>query len=215
MAPPMPHVIAIDGPGGSGKSTVAGRLAARLGWAHLDSGALYRALVCWALERRAWDAAELAGLVTDGALDCRWGRVVLHEKDLAKAIRSAEVTREVWRVADMPAVRKAINAYLRDLAGRRSSVAEGRDMGTAAFPKAPLKVFLDAHPDERARRRTGTESPADLAERSERDQTRKVGRLLPAPDAVVIDTTGIPAGEVVARILAEAEARGLTRDWRG
>ena len=205
-------VITIDGPGGSGKSTVAARVAERLGYAHLDSGALYRALTCWALEQARWDADDLAGLVRDGALTMTWGRVVLHDRDLTKAIRTPEISAQVYRVADLPLVRKAVNAFLRDLAARRPSVAEGRDMGTGAFPEAPLKVYLDAHPEERARRRAGQgtgETPEALAERVRRERDRKVGGLRPAADALQIDATDLTPEAVVDRILAAAAERGL------
>lgn len=205
-------VITIDGPGGSGKSTVAGRLAERLGFAHLDSGAIYRALTCWVLERGRLDEAELLRLLEDGSLTMTWGKVSLHDKDLSKAIRQPEVTSQVFRVADLPEVRKAVNSFLRDLAKRRSTVAEGRDMGTEAFPDAALKVFLDAHPEERARRRGAQgegETPEALAERVHRERARPVGGLKPAPDAFHIDATHIPADEVVDRIVAEARRLGL------
>ncbi len=205
-------IITIDGPGGSGKSTVAARVAEQLGYAHLDSGAVYRALTSWAIAQGRWDEAELAGLVQDGSLAMTWGKVVLHERDLTKAIRTPEVSAQVYRVADMPRVRKAVNAFLRDLAARRPSVAEGRDMGTEAFPEAPLKVYLDAHPEERARRRAnqGTgETPEALAERVRRELGRKVGGLRPAADALEIDATDLTPEAVVERILVAAADRGL------
>jgi cytidylate kinase len=205
-------IITIDGPGGSGKSTVAAQVAARLGYAHLDSGALYRALTCWAMAHAKWDEPELAGLVRDGVLAMTWGRVSIHDRDLTKAIRTPEVSAQVYRVADLPLVRKAVNAFLRDLAARRPSVAEGRDMGTEAFPEAPLKVYLDAHPEARARRRAGQgtgETPEALAERVQREIGRKVGGLRPAEDALEIDATDLTPEAVVTRILAVAAERGL------
>ena len=208
----MAKVITIDGPGGSGKSTVARLVAERLGWALLDSGAVYRALTCWGRETGSWDPEALASLLEDGSLDLSWGRVTLHEKDLSKAIREPAVTAEVWRVADLPGVRKAVNRFLRDLAERRPTVAEGRDMGTEAFPKAPLKIYLDASPEARALRRRlqgEGETPEALAERVRREKERTVGGLKAARDAVHIDATHIPAAAVVERILAAARERDL------
>ncbi len=205
-------IITIDGPGGSGKSTVAAKVAARLGYAHLDSGAAYRALACWAMARDTWDAAELAALVGGGALSLGAGGVALEGRDLTQAIRTPEVSAQVYRVADLPPVRAAVNAFLRGLAARRPSVAEGRDMGTEAFPEAPLKVYLDAHPEERARRRAGQgtgETPEALAERVQRERDRKVGGLRPATDALQIDATDLGPEAVVERILAAAAERGL------
>lgn len=214
MRLPMDRVgiITIDGPGGSGKSTVAARVAERLGYAHLDSGAAYRALTCWAMEQGRWDAVDLAGLVGGGPLSLARGRVVLQGRDLTQAIRTPEVSAQVYRVADLPLVRQAVNGFLRDLAASRPSVAEGRDMGTEAFPEAPLKVYLDAHPEARARRRAGQgtgETPEALAERVRREIGRKVGGLRPAADALEIDATDLTPEAVVTRILAAAAERGL------
>ena len=207
-------VIAIDGPGGSGKSTVASLLARRLRWRHLDSGAVYRALTAWAMamEGGAFSEPALVSLLQKGHLELLdGGRVTVEGRDLSAAIRTPVVTSEVWRVADMAGVRAAVNAYLRRLVSERPAVAEGRDMGRA-FPAAVLKVFLDAHPEERARRRgdQGTgESPQALAERVERDRRRPVGGLQAEPDAFHIDCTSIPPEEVVGLILAEAAKRGV------
>lgn len=208
----MAKVITIDGPGGSGKSTVARGVAERLGWALLDSGAVYRALTCWGRQTGCWDPGTLVALLEDGELEMGWGKVTLHGKDLSKAIREPSVTAEVWRVADLPEVRKAVNAFLRDLAEKRPTVAEGRDMGTEAFPKARLKVYLDASPEARAHRRGlqgEGETPEALADRVRRERERKVGGLKAAPDALHIDATHIPATEVIERIVQAARERGL------
>ena len=205
-------VIAIDGPGGSGKSTVASLVARRLGWRHLDSGAVYRALTAWAMEGGGFEAPGLVSLLEKDRLDLQdGGKVAVDGKDLSAAIRTPAVTAEVYLVADLTAVRAAVNAFLHRLVAVRPAVAEGRDMGTA-FPDAVLKVFLDAHPEERARRRgvQGTgESPEALAERVARDLKRAVGGLKAAPDAFHVDCTHIRAEEVVRLILAEAARRGV------
>lgn len=211
------RVITVDGPGGSGKSTVSSRVAAALGWSHLDSGALYRALACRALRDGDWDAATLAARVTGGSLRLDAGRVLLDGEDLSQPIRAPEVSAQVYRVADLPGVRAAINAYLHGRALAGPVVAEGRDMGTGAFPDAALKVFLDADPQVRALRRgaQGTETPEALAERVRRERERAVGGLKAAPDAFHVDATHLTVEEVVARILAEAAARGLGRGGEG
>ncbi len=205
-------VITLDGPGGSGKSTVASLLARRLGWRHLDSGAVYRALTCWAMGSGAFSAPALVALLQEGRLVLEdAGRVQVDGQDLSAAIRTPAVSAEVWRVADLTAVRAAVNAHLRRLVEAHPSVAEGRDMGQA-FPDAVLKIYLDAHPEERARRRgvQGTGETAEaLAARVEKDLRRTVGGLQAVPDAVHIDCTALPPQGVVDRILAEAAPRGV------
>jgi len=208
-------VIAIDGPGGSGKSTVASLLARKLLWRHLDSGAVYRALTAWAMDSGAFASPELAAVLEQGRLELLdGGRVKVDGRDLSTAIRTPAVTAEVYRVADLPVVRAAVNTHLRALAAVHPAVAEGRDMGTAAFPDAVLKIYLDAHPEERARRRGNqgpglAESPEALAERVARDLKRPVGALQAATDAFHVDCTAIPPEEVVRLVLAEAAKRGV------
>jgi cytidylate kinase len=212
-------VIAIDGPAGAGKSTVARALAARLGFTYLDSGAMYRCLALAALRRGAnLDAAgamtELAGSISI-SLD---GEVVeLDGEDVSAAIREPAVSEASSRVSVHPGVREAMVARQRELVATGSYVAEGRDIGTVVSPESPLKVFLTASAEERARRRaeqTGEDPAAVLAaqrERDRRDETREHSALHAAADAIEIDTTGISQDEVVAQIVSLASDRSLVR----
>jgi cytidylate kinase len=194
-------VVAIDGPAGAGKSTVARALASRLGVTYLDSGAMYRAVALASLERHA-DPAEIAR-----ALRIELGdRVLLDGRDVTELIRSREVSAAASRVAAEPAVRAAMVTEQRRLLAHGDWVAEGRDIGTVVAPAAELKVFLTADPHERARRRAdelGIEHAQVLAEqtiRDQRDSTRRESPLRPAEDAVVLDTTGLTVEQVVDRI---------------
>ncbi len=194
-------VVAIDGPAGAGKSTVARALAARLGFTYLDSGAMYRCVALASLQRRV-DPAEIAG-----ALRIELGeRVSLDSRDVTELIRSPEVSAAASSVAAEPAVRAAMVDEQRRLLARGDWVAEGRDIGTVVAPAAELKVFLTADPHERARRRAdelGIEHAQVLAEqtiRDQRDSTRRESPLRPAQDAVALDTTGLTVEQVVERI---------------
>lgn len=201
-------VIAIDGPAGAGKSTVARALAGALGFTYLDSGAMYRCVALLSLERPGEQPAALAA----GA-DIEVGeRVVLDGRDVSARIRTPDVSERASLVAADPAVREALVARQRALLAGGDWVAEGRDIGTVVAPDADLKVYLDADPAERARRRAaelGADAGAVLAEQSsrdERDSARAVSPLRAAQDAVVLDTTGLSVDDVVARIAALAGA---------
>ena len=198
-------VVAIDGPAGAGKSTVARAVASTLGYTYLDSGAMYR---CVAL---AWLA--LSGSVPPGdvAADVRiklGERVLLDGRDVTDAIRAPEVSEAASRVAADPAVRLAMVAQQRRLMDSGNWVAEGRDIGTVVRPDAEVKVFLTASPQERARRRAaelGEDVEQVLAEqriRDERDLTRADSPLRPADGSVELDTTGLSLDQVVARVVA-------------
>ncbi len=214
-----PLVLAIDGPAGAGKSTVARRAASRLGWAWLDSGAMYRAVTLIALERgiEPTDADRLAALAADLALTLgRDGTVTVAGRDVSRAIRTPEVTEAVSLVAAIPRVREVMVAHQRRFARENGAiVAEGRDIGTVVFPDARVKIWLDADPVERARRRASERSPgaavggAELAATQERmarrdrlDSTRAVAPLRPAPGAVRIDTTPMTPDEAVEAVLS-------------
>lgn len=210
-------VIAIDGPAGAGKSSVARAVAAALGFTYLDSGAMYRCVALSALEAAAdlGDAETLGRLAAGLEIDLRDGRVELDGRDVGTAIREPRVTEAASRVSVHAPVRAAMVARQRRLIESGSYVAEGRDIGTVVSPEAPLKVFLTASAEERARRRaaqSGEDEAAVLAaqsQRDERDESRQHGALRVAPDAIEIDTTGLSLDEVVARVVALARERDL------
>lgn len=198
-------LIAIDGPAGAGKSTVARALAKCLGFTYLDSGAMYRCVGLLALRRRD---DKPAGLAREARIAFADGRVTLDGEDVSAAIRTPAAAEAASRVAADPGVREALVAKQRELIALGDWVAEGRDIGTVVAPDAELKVYLTADASERARRRAA-ELGADLdsvlaeqAERDERDSTRAHSPLRAASDAVELDTTGLTAEQVVERIVA-------------
>ncbi len=202
-------VVAIDGPAGAGKSTVARAVASRLGFTYLDSGAMYRAVALAALRSGRAPAA----VAPEVRIELSDGRVGLDGEDVTALIRTPEVSEAASRAAADPEVREAMVALQRQLLSTGDWVAEGRDIGTVVAPDAEVKVFLTAAPEERARRRAaelGVDEATVLAEqtiRDERDRTREHSPLEPAPGAVVLDTTGMTQDEVVERIVALAAAR--------
>jgi cytidylate kinase len=206
-------VIAIDGPAGAGKSSVARAVADALGFAYLDSGAMYRVVALAALQQGASPASVAPTIeLSLGA------RVLLDGRDVTAAIRTPEVSEAASRAAGDPAVRAAMVISQRRLLGAGDWVVEGRDIGTVVAPDAELKVFLTASAAERARRRAaelGADPDAVLAAQAVRDE-RDIGRehspLAPASDAVVLDTTGLTLAEVVARVVALARAAGASTD---
>ncbi len=206
-------IVTIDGPAGSGKSTVARALAERLGFRHLDTGAMYRALTWLALRDGVAldDGDALAQLAREHAVSFDVdGRVAIAGEDVSLRIREAEIDRHVPVVARHPAVREVMRERQRALAAEGNAVIEGRDIGSVVAPGAEVKVFLVADEHERARRR-GSERPgadaealaADLRERDARDAVN----TQPADDAVLLDTTDLDVDGVVARIVALVEAR--------
>ncbi|HKB51843.1 MAG TPA: (d)CMP kinase [Solirubrobacterales bacterium] len=211
-------VIAIDGPAGAGKSTVARAAAAALGFTYLDSGAMYRCVALAGLERGADldDPEAMGALARSLRIELDGERVGLEGRDVGVVIREPRVTEASSQVSVHPSVRKALVARQRQLIDTGRYVAEGRDIGTVVSPDAPLKVFLTASAEERARRRaaqTGEDEAAVLAaqrERDERDENREHSALHAAPDAVKIDTTGLDLGTVVEQVVALARERGLT-----
>jgi cytidylate kinase len=211
-------LIAIDGPAGAGKSTVARALARELGYRYLDSGAMYRCVALLSLEHPGKAPAELARAARiefDGGSAQQPPRVICDGRDVTQAIRAPEVSEAASRIAADPAVREALVAMQRALLAGGDWVAEGRDIGTVVAPDADLKVFLTADAEERARRRAaelGADPKLVLAEqalRDERDSNRAHSPLKPADGAVVFDTTGLSIEQVVQRIAALAAA---TRD---
>jgi CMP/dCMP kinase len=196
-------IIAIDGPAGAGKSTIARSVAAELGFAFLDSGALYRCAVLAGMKRGV--PAELA---VDEANIELGQRVVLNGEDVTAAIRDAAVTRATPAAAARPALRAALTRKQRALLSRGNWVAEGRDVGTVVMPTADLKVFLTASPEARARRRSLESGESfekvreAIVERDRMDTQREHGRLKAAADAVTLDTTSMSLREVVDAVLA-------------
>jgi cytidylate kinase len=210
-------VIAIDGPAGSGKSSVARGVAELLDLTYLDSGAMYRCVALAGLERESDldDGAEMGAVARSLHISLERGQPRLEGRDVGEAIRTPAVTEAASRVSAHPEVREAMVARRDQLALAGGYVAEGRDIGTVVSPDSPLKVFLTASEGERARRRA-SESGQDLAavllaqrERDARDREREHGPLQPAEDAVEIDTTGLSLGHVVERVVGLARERGL------
>lgn len=205
-------IVAIDGPAGAGKSTVARSLAARLGFRYLDTGAMYRALTWLALEEGVdlAEGAALGALAEQNPVSFDGDRVLIRGEDVTDAIRQAEIDRVVSTVARHPEVRAIMRERQRELAEQGDAVIEGRDIGTVVCPNAEVKVYLVADAAERARRRR-TERPeigaealaTDLRLRDERD----AAQMQSAPDAEVIDTTELAVDEVVDRLERLVEAR--------
>jgi cytidylate kinase len=204
-------VIAIDGPAGAGKSTVARALARELGFTYLDSGALYRAVGLLSLQAPEGDLGALAREASIELAQASAGVLVrLDGRDVSREIRTPEVSEAASRVAADPGVRAALLDKQRALLAHGDWVAEGRDIGSVVVPDAALKIFLTADPAERARRRArelGADEATVLAEqtlRDERDSSRAHSPLRPADGALTLDTTGLSADEVAGRIAALA-----------
>ena len=215
-------VVAIDGPAGAGKSTIARRVAEKLGFTYINTGAMYRAIALWALRlgTELSDMHRLEQLAKQAKLELSSGgsRVVLNGEDVTEEIRSPEVAEAASKVSAVPAVRRALLGLQRKMAEETSVVMEGRDIGSVVFPNAQVKIFLDADPQERARRRTlelkqtGTLTnseavEADMRERDQRDRTRAEAPLVQPPDAELIETTGLNIDQVEEAVLKIIRAR--------
>lgn len=209
-------IVAIDGPAGAGKSTLARRVAEKLGFVYVDTGAMYRAIALWALRLKidSGDAQKVTALAEEAQIDLAPGGVVrLNGEDVTTEIRTAAVSAAASKVAAIAGVRRALRRIQRGIAQDSSIVMEGRDIGTVIFPKAEVKIFLDADPAERARRRA-VEHGAEIAEvsrqmndRDKRDRQRSEAPLMQAPDAQLIDTTGMSIDEVEENILRLVRAK--------
>ncbi len=221
-------IIAIDGPSGAGKGTVARALAARLGYRHVDTGAMYRA-VAWKATQEGIDLSDEAAVAALGeraTFDVEAGRISIDGHDVRAAIRTPEIDKAAASVARHPSVRRVLVARQREFGAGGGVVMEGRDIGTVVFPHADVKIYLDASPEERARRRAAdpahtsskTSQLSDvataLAERDKSDSTRAVSPLAIAPDATLVDTTGVSVEDVIERVLSVIEGRRSIPDNR-
>jgi CMP/dCMP kinase len=216
-------IVTIDGPAGAGKSSAARILAQRLGFEFLDTGAMYRTVTLAGLRVRCdfTDQAALATLLAGLRLDMPPGAVLLNSEDVTALIRSPEVTAASGAVASSPVVRQKLVEWQRILAAGRDMVCEGRDQGTVAFPHAACKFFLFADPEERARRRhaelsargetiTYEEILRAQQERDARDAARDIAPMVPAQDAILLDSTPLTLGQVVERMEQEVRQRMKT-----
>ncbi len=215
-------VVAIDGPAGAGKSTVAKRVAEKLGFVYINSGAMYRAIALWALRlgMNLSDMHRLEQLAKEAKIELAPGdgRVLLNGEDVTEAIREPRVSEAASKVSAVAGVRRALLAMQRSMAEQNSVVMEGRDIGSVVFPQAQVKIFLDADPKERAMRRARElqeEGQAadvqliagELNRRDERDRKRSEAPLVQAPDAELVDSTGLSPEQVEQIVLRLVRAR--------
>ena len=211
----VPHLIAIDGPAASGKSSVARTLARRLGFAYVNSGALYRA-VTWHVLQRGIDVGDPTGITNEmqeTQLDCDLhdgeSRICINAVDPSAHLRDDNVNSSVSLVSSVPRVREVLGEKMRDYARLHDVVMEGRDIGTAVFPSTPFKFYIDALPDVRARRRQAQGERDEITSRDRIDSSRQTAPLMIATDADVIDTSHLTIDGVVEEILRRLKEKGL------
>ena len=215
-----PLIIAIDGPSGAGKGTVARAIARELGYRHIDSGAMYRAVGWRALREQVpfEDEAAIAQLAQRSNIELTSTSVAVDGHDITRDIRTPEIDRAATAVARLPSVRAILVDRQRQLGAAKGIVMEGRDIGTVVFPDADVKIYLDASPEERARRRASDPAHAGmpaavsdvaklLTERDRSDSTRTASPLYAAPDAVVVDTTDKGIDDVVKEVLSVVRSK--------
>ena len=214
-------IVAIDGPAGAGKSTVARAVAERLGFLHVDSGAMYRAVALWALENGVdpGDGAKVVPMAESAEINLNGGRVLLNGRDITADVRRPEVSQAASRVSAIPGVRRELVSKQQEYAAAASVVMEGRDIGTVVYPRAQVKIYLDASPEVRARRRVGElggdygQVLREIRERDDRDATRADSPLRQAEDAVYVDTGDLDEESVILAVLGIVRER--TSNGRG
>jgi cytidylate kinase len=219
MTAQRPLVIAIDGPSGAGKGTIARAVAHRLGYRHVDTGAMYRAVAWLARERRVpIEDEDAVAYLAKGAELTVGDRTIIDGHDVTAAIRTPEMDQASAAVARIPGVRRILVARQHGMGEGGGIVMEGRDIGTVVFPEADVKIYLDADPAERARRRAGdpahtggltalADIATAMADRDRSDATRTTSPLVVAEDAIRIDTTGVPVEDVVRQVMGVVERK--------
>lgn len=216
--------VAIDGPAGAGKSTLARRIAAKLGYLYVDTGAMYRAVALWAVRAGVSfsDMHRLEQLANEARIEFvpATEAVLLNGEDVSAAIRVPEISTAAAEISRVPGVRRAMVAKQREFAASASVVMEGRDIGSVVFPDATVKIFLDAQPDVRAERRSMESAlpaaivAAQIRDRDRSDRTRPESPLVQAPDAVYLDSTGLTLGQVeeaLLKIIRDRTSNGKER----
>lgn len=213
---PPYHVVAIDGPAASGKSSVARALAERLRFSYVNSGAMYRAVTWHLLQRRLnlLDAAAVIATIERSKIVCqlidKQSHILINGRDPSPHLRDADVNRAVSLVSSIPRIRQILVAHLREYINRADLVMEGRDIGSVVFPETPFKFYIDAASEVRVRRRLAEGQRDEIAVRDRADSSRAASPLIIAPDAKVIDTSALTIDGVVDQIMRQLKEKGLS-----
>jgi cytidylate kinase len=213
---PPHHVVAIDGPAASGKSSVARALAERLRFAYVNSGAMYRAVAWYVLQRRLnlVDAATLSATVEQSKIVCqlidKQSHILIDGRDPSPHLRDDDVNRAVSLVSSIPRIRQILVGHMRDYANQADLVMEGRDIGSVVFPETPFKFYIDASPEVRVQRRLAEGQRDEIAIRDRADSSRAASPLIIASDATVIDTSALTIDGVVDLIMRQIKEKGLS-----